>query len=58
MVFIEGSTFVGKRKIHSMIIFHPRSKKVDSVLDSRRPLDEIVETMIDLAKGIVQMIQL
>ena len=57
-VFFEGSTFVGKRKFYGRVIFQPRGKKIDLVLDMGRSQDEIVETTIDLAKKSVQMIQL
>ena len=49
-VFVEGSAFVGKRNVYVGVILKPRNTEVDSVLDVRRFLDEIVETASDLAK--------
>ena len=49
-VFVEGSAFVGKGNVYTGVILQPCSVEIDSVLDVRRFLDEIVETARDLAK--------
>ena len=49
-VFVEGPAFVGKGNIYAGVILQPCSIEIDSVLDVRRFLDEIVETASGLAK--------
>jgi hypothetical protein len=49
-IFVEGLTFIGKSKVYGRVILQPSGKEIDTVVDVRRGLDEIIETVIDLAR--------
>ena len=49
-IFVEGLTFLNERNIYGRVILQASCEEVDTVVDARRRLDEIVEATVDLAK--------